>query len=220
MIKHVVWDWNGTMLDDVDVCIDTINSMLSERALPSLARDDYRRHFGFPVRNFYAAIGFAAHEDFDRVSASFIERYRSRQHELRLHDGVHDTLQQISRRGLSQHVVSAMEARMLHDMLLDHAVAPHVEHVRGLDHLNATSKVELGVRLVRELDCEPEQILLVGDTQHDHETALAMGAHCVLFAGGHQTTERLASTGADVIEHLADLHAIIDAHSAGTRRPT
>ncbi len=221
MIKHVVWDWNGTLLNDVDVCVDTINTLLVDRAMPALERDRYRQCFGFPVRNFYVEIGFdIEREDFDRVSSTFIARYRSRQHELGLHNGVHDTLQQISRRGLSQHVVSAMEARMLHDMLIDHAIATHLGHVRGLDHLNATSKVDLGVALVRDLACAPEEILLVGDTLHDHETATAMGAHCVLFAGGHQTAERLSAAGADVIERLEDLHAIIDAFDAGTRRPT
>lgn len=215
MIKHVVWDWNGTLLNDVDVCVETINSLLVDRGLPSIERDTYRARFGFPVRNFYLELGFDfASEDFDAVSTTFIERYRARNHRLDLQVGVHNTLTQLTQRGMSQHVVSAMEARMLHDMLTVHAIAPHVQHVRGLDHLNATSKVALGVDLVTTLGCAPHEILFVGDTLHDHETAVAMGCHCVLFAGGHQHHDRLSQAGVAIIADLHEIHEVIDSHCA------
>jgi phosphoglycolate phosphatase len=89
VIKHVVWDWNGTLLDDVDACVDSINSLLRERAMPTIARDHYLEHFGFPVRDFYVHLGFDLdREDFDSISAAFIGRYNDSHHLMRLHNGV------------------------------------------------------------------------------------------------------------------------------------
>lgn len=211
MIKHVVWDWNGTLLDDVDGCVATINTLLRDRGMHEIGRDHYRERFGFPVRNFYIELGFdMEREDFDRVSATFIARYRERSHTMALHGGAQETLASLRARGVRQHVVSAMEERMLHEMLAHHSIAPHLHHVRGLNHVNATSKVELGVALVAELGCNSDEILFIGDTLHDHETANAMGCRCALFVGGHQTATRLERARVDLIESLADVERIID----------
>lgn len=211
MIKHVVWDWNGTLLDDVDACVATINSLLHDRDMQSIDRDYYREHFTFPVRKFYEQIGVNfERENFDQLSETFIHRYRQRHDQMRLQVGVHDTLTHVGTRGMTQHVVSAMESNMLHEMLTHHEVAPHMRHIRGLDHLNATSKIELGIALVGDLACDADEILFIGDTLHDHETAVAMGCRCVLFDRGHQTAARLQRANVDVIESLADIHQIFD----------
>jgi phosphoglycolate phosphatase len=211
VIKHVVWDWNGTLLDDVDASLATINSLLEDRDVKAIGRDYYREHFTFPVRHFYEGLGVHFQgTDFSLLSATFNQRYRERQDQLRLHVGARETLTQLTQRGMTQHVVSAMEARMLHDMLTHHAVSPHMQHIRGLDDLNATSKINLGVALAGELACDADEILFVGDTLHDHETAEAMGCRCVLFVGGHQTATRLQQANVDVIESLTDIHRIVD----------
>jgi len=211
VIKHVVWDWNGTLLDDLDASLDTINSLLRDRNMEAISRDYYREHFTFPVRSFYEGLGVTfAGDDFAMLSSVFNHRYRQRHDQMRLHTGAHDTLTRLTSRGVTQHVVSAMESVMLNEMLTQHDVALHMQHVRGLDHLNATSKVELGVSLVDDLRCDADEILFIGDTLHDHETASAMGCRCALFVGGHQTVTRLQKANVDVIESLADVHHIVD----------
>jgi phosphoglycolate phosphatase len=108
----------------------------------------------------------------------------------------------------------------LHRMLNEHAIFSHLEHVRGLDHIHATSKVELGTALLATLGCDPAHVLFVGDTLHDHETASAMGCHCLLFTRGHQHPARFSGIGVDVIDQLRDIHDIIDAHDKRTGRLT
>ena len=60
--SHVIWDWNGTLLDDVWLCVDIINAMLGRRGVPALDRERYRRIFDFPVPIYYERAGF----DFSR----------------------------------------------------------------------------------------------------------------------------------------------------------
>ena len=63
--KNIVWDWNGTLLDDVAVGVDTLNEMLGRRALRLLSVEEYKDRFGFPVVEFYQKIGFRELECMD-----------------------------------------------------------------------------------------------------------------------------------------------------------
>lgn len=211
-IRHVIWDFNGTLLDDVDCCVATLNTLLAERALPAISRGRYLENFGFPVRDFYIALGFDfEREAFDAVSASFIARYSARLHEAVAHDGAHAALDALRQRALPQSVVSAMELTLLRELLARFGLAEYMANVRGLDHLNATSKIDIGLALLRELRLAPHEVVLVGDTLHDRELAEAIGCHCLLFARGHQARERLAGAGVTLIESLSEVAPFIDA---------
>jgi phosphoglycolate phosphatase len=209
MIRHVIWDWNGTLLDDVEHAITAINSLLEERGMPRVDTHSYRAQFGFPVRDFYEALGFDfVAEHFEHVSETFIARYKQVVATASVHTHGRATLAALRQHGVRQSVLSAMEVTMLGAMLETHGLTPYLDHVRGLDHLHATSKVDLGVDLMRVLaqdDLRPDEVLLVGDTLHDHETAAAMGCQCVLVAHGHQHETRLARTGARLLHSLAEV---------------
>ena len=56
-MKYILWDWNGTLLDDTQAALDTLNAMLTRRGVKSIAMDFYRDHFAFPCRPFYEQIG-------------------------------------------------------------------------------------------------------------------------------------------------------------------
>ena len=210
-IRHVIWDFNGTLLDDVDCCVGTLNTLLRERNLSPISRADYLARFGFPVRNFYLALGFDFdREQFEHVSASYMARYAARLDAAAPHSGVHAVLDGIRRRGLPQSVVSAMERALLVELLARFGLSAHMAHIRGLEHQNATSKIEIGRALRDELGLAAHELLLVGDTLHDHELAQALGCPCLLYARGHQARERLAASGAPVIEALHEVEAFLD----------
>jgi phosphoglycolate phosphatase len=196
MIKHVVWDWNGTLLDDVSHALIALNHVLSQRGIAPLDRDGYRERFGFPVRDFYVGLGVdPAVEDFALLAEHFIARYRDAAKLARTHDGVTHTMQTLRELGIAQSVLSAMEHTLLRGMLHEHGLIDYLHHVRGLDHLQASSKVQLGVALMdtlRELGTSAAETLFVGDTLHDLETAEAMGCRCLLYVHGHQSKARLA----------------------------
>ena len=85
-IENIVWDWNGTLLDDIDICIESMNNLLSERNLPLLYPDLYREVFTFPVRKYYSEIGFDfSKEPFSRVGLEFMELYKQNLPKSRLH---------------------------------------------------------------------------------------------------------------------------------------
>ena len=94
MIRHLIWDWNGTLLDDVDCCVDTLNTLLAERDMPPVSRSAYKEAFGFPVRDYYAGLGFDfEREDFAKLSVDFIARYRARLNSVKLQKRALDLVQ-------------------------------------------------------------------------------------------------------------------------------
>jgi phosphoglycolate phosphatase len=214
MIRHVIWDWNGTLLDDVDHCLVALNALLDERKMPRIDRTRYRERFGFPVRDFYVELGFDfASEVFEQVSERFIAGYRAAVTSASVHGEARATLLALQALGVEQSVLSAMEINLLSSMLREHDLVSFLRHVRGLDHLHATSKVALGVELMRSLDVAPHETLFVGDTLHDHETASAMGCHCLLFERGHQTSQRLRSAGVPLIDSLEHVVRFVEQHA-------
>jgi phosphoglycolate phosphatase len=123
--------------------------------------------------------------------------------------GARETLQRLGARGVRHIVISAMEARLLGDMLAGHGLAPLLAGHHGRPDHSAGSKVELGADAVRRLAVDPASVVVVGDTLHDHELARAIGCPVVLYAGGHQSRERLAAAGAPVIDRFEQLDAYV-----------
>jgi len=68
-------------------------------------------------------------------------------------------------------------------------IRPYFHSLLGLDNIHAGGKIEIGLSWRRE---HPEaRLLLIGDTDHDAQTAQAMGADCILLACGHQSRAHL-----------------------------
>lgn len=203
LIKRLIWDWNGTLLNDVDLCVELLNELLVERGMREVTRDYYRARFGFPVREFYVETGFDFdREDFYQLSETFIKRYRVNIDRLELQHGALTVLEAVRTARVPQSVVSAMEEELLGRMLDHFRIRPYFGRIKGLGDVGATSKIQLGVSLCRKLHLAPEEILLIGDTLHDLETAKAIGCRCVLFEGGHQNGSRLAASEAKLINSL------------------
>ena len=79
MIKHIIWDWNGTIIDDAQLCVSIVNQILSANQLSKVDLNFYRDHFCFPVTTYYKKLGLPVDEASSRsISESFIREYRLR----------------------------------------------------------------------------------------------------------------------------------------------
>ncbi len=214
-IEHVIWDWNGTLLDDVDACIAAINRMLMARNLPVVARHTYRDVFDFPVKTYYRRLGFQLeHEDWDAIAREFHTHYAETARSTSLHAGVRDTLAELDRSAVGMSILSACESAILESMLARHGIRHYFAHVRGLDNLHAVSKLAQGQVLMTDLALDPGSVVLVGDTRHDVEVAEALGCQHVLVAAGHQHRRRLEQCSSRIVDSTAELLAALGATSA------
>ena len=202
----IIWDWNGTLLDDVEIAISIINKLLLNRGLNPIDRRRYLDVFTFPVREYYLKIGFDLEkEPFEIPASQFISAYNVALESCCLHHNAGKVLSGIKVAGFRQFILSAMEQRQLDKSVFEFGIADFFEDLRGLDNHYASSKVENGKLLLEEKGLNPEHTLLVGDTIHDFEVAKAIGCSCILIAHGHQSKARLVSTGANVLDNLSEL---------------
>jgi phosphoglycolate phosphatase len=213
-VSAIVWDWNGTLLNDVQICVDSINQMLQPRNIPLLDYDAYRAVFGFPVRDYYEKAGFDFfQEPFDIVAVEFIDIYRRYLNKCDLFPDVVPVLNQISSSRLPQYVLSAMEQALLDSSLKEKGINGYFQFIAGTGDHYADGKLGSAKRLQKVIDINPENILMIGDTIHDHEVALEMGWQSILISNGHQSEERLIETGRTVLQSLTMLGKYLNGHS-------
>ena len=211
LFQHIIWDWNGTLLDDTQAGVNAINGMLAARGRPQIDVPYYRSVFGFPVIDFYRRIDFPVDsEDWDAVAREFHGRFLA-DPSMRLHRHATSALDCFRNAGLGQSILSASEQSILDTMLAQYGIAHYFDGAFGVDNLYGHSKLELGRALLRRLPFAPAAVLLIGDSLHDHEVAQALGVRCLLIAQGHQSHARLARSGAPVLESLADIPAWLQA---------
>lgn len=208
---HVIWDFNGTILNDVRLGIDCVNTMLAARGLPVLPDEDaYRRVFGFPIDDYYRRLGFDfEREDYDTVLApEWVALYRAGEAACPVNPGVLETIQEIQRLKIPQILLSASNLQQLKEQLARLGISPAFEEVLGLDNIHARSKALLAVAW---MEAHPNaRPLFVGDTEHDADVAEAVGADCVLYCGGHRPADKLAERGKPLISSISEILSFLN----------
>lgn len=201
--KHIIWDWNGTLFNDVDLCLSIINRILSYQNIQPLNKQKYLEIFTFPVEKYYAEAGldFNLHS-FEELGRDWMNEYESRKHECKLYNSAPNLLKIFSEEGIGQSILSAYSQNSLKQMVNNYDIGDYFINLAGLDHIYATSKIELGKELIKKIAPEDHEVLLIGDTLHDFEVAEAIGADCVLISEGHQSKSRLLKCGVPVFESL------------------
>ena len=204
--EAVIWDFNGTIVDDLDLVVRSVNVQLGQRGLQKLTIEKYRDVFGFPVEAYYRRIGLDLDaESMARLSTEFFDLYVPGLVDCPLHAGVVDALKRFKARGARQFVLSAMEETLLRSTIDHLEIGGFFDAVYGLAHLEADSKVSRGRQLLADPDIRPETTLLIGDTDHDAEVATELGMSVVLVSRGHQSSGRLRELGSPVYR---DVHAL------------
>lgn len=199
-LQHVIWDWNGTLLDDVDVCIDAINCMLTDRGLACLTRDTYRDLFDFPVKSYYRRIGFDLNaEHWDDVVVEFFSHYNERVASAPLRPWIPETLAEMKRRVMRMSVLSACEQTTLRALIQTHGISDFFEHIYGLNDRHAVSKMSLGKALLAELNIAPDTVVIIGDTVHDYDVAMHLGCACILIRDGYHADHRLDQCNCPIV---------------------
>ena len=204
-VRLVIWDWNGTLLDDTEICWRIANEMRAERGLPALdSVESYRRVFGFPVIDYYRRMGYTfENETYEDVSHEFVKLYAEHVAACPLQPGVRETLAAIRKRGVTQVLLSATGAERLLEQLALFGLSDSFDRVIGTRNDLAHGKADYAGALLREGGFAPNCTLFVGDTDHDFEIAESLGCRCALLLGGHQTRAHLTALGAPLIDSPA-----------------
>ena len=207
----ILWDWNGTLLDDGDLCVDARNRLLAGFGDPQrYDLERYRAIFGFPVEDYYVRAGFDfTRHSFAELAESYMEDYIPASAACPLMAGAVDALEAFKNAGLRQVILSASPVTTLTRQVEERGVTPYFDRLLGLGDIYAKSKVEVGLAYLQEAGFDPAKAVMIGDSVHDFEVAQALGVGCVLQSSGHQPPETLCRTGAPVVAGLREAAELI-----------
>lgn len=193
--ERVFWDWNGTLLDDVEVCIESMNELLDEYGLPRLqSREQYHGVFVFPVSEYYRRLGFDFDKvPFERTGMEFIEKYDRRQRRAGLAEGALEALGRFKAAGLKQAVLSASELAALTRQIEERGVSGYFSEILGIGDRLAGGKADIARSFFAQNGIDPARAVFIGDTSHDYDVARSLGCECILVAGGHQSEAALSA---------------------------
>jgi len=204
--KHVIWDWNGTLINDVWLATEVMNKMLKKRNLPGIDSKKYREIFDFPVTKYYLKLGYDfSKESFEELTVEFINEYYQRFNKCKLNDGVEEVLKRISAMGIDQSVLSASKEDVLIEKIKYFGIDKYFCRIMGLENHYAESKIEKGKKWIAELNLNPQDVLLIGDTIHDYDVSKHMGCDCLLIANGHNSYEKLVKLKTAIVRSLQEI---------------
>jgi len=203
----IIWDWNGTLLNDADICVDAINKMLKKRNLPQLSLDKYRDVFTFPVIEYYKEVGFDfTLEQWEPVAMEFINLYLKTLPSCGLTPFATETLELFKQKGYRQAIISAMQHDALLKSVSELGISEYFEFIGGIGDHYGGGKIENARSYYTTAGLNPANITLIGDTLHDSEVVAELQCKCILVATGHQSFERLLKSGLPVIKNLSEIN--------------
>jgi phosphoglycolate phosphatase len=199
---HILWDWNGTLLNDVDWCLEVINSMLDRRGIKKLQGvEAYRRLFGFPIIDYYRRVGFNFNnEPFEELAEEYIRLYHAGEENFSLFDEAKDALELVRDAGINQAILSASEENNLRAQVGLYNIGNYFHEMVGVSDIYASGKEEIGRAYIARAGIG--RAALIGDTAHDCAVARALNIDCVLVSGDHQSKAALNTCGVPVAEDL------------------
>lgn len=202
-IRHIIWDFNGTLFDDLGLCVELLGRTCREHSLEPINRERYRELFCHPVIDFYRKAGLDG--NYEAWAYDFHVQYQLNVGKCTLHNGARDILLFFRNQGITQSILSALPHKILMSIIEDHSLRTFFIDITGARDPLAHGKVDAAREWIVQHDYRPAEILLIGDTNHDAEVAKALKLNCVLVAHGFQTRDRLEECGIPVFDSLAEL---------------
>lgn len=206
----IIWDWNGTVVEDSYVFVNIMNSYLRDFNLTPISIQDYRKSFRFPVKDYYINLGLElSDKDFNKLSIDFIKKYKKVMHDPPLKKNITTILSFFKKNNYTQCVLSAQEQSLLTQSIDFYRLDAFFNKVWGLSNNLAESKLLLAKEAVKSFP-KNSKFFVIGDTTHDYEVAEALGGSCCLVSWGHNSKERLLDTGAPVVSNVKDLLLVVE----------
>lgn len=203
-MPHLVWDWNGTLLDDLTIVVEATNESLAAAGGPVITAEEHRRDFRRPIVDYYAyVLGRPVDEaEFVRLDDAFHNAYRARNGGLRL---TADALGAIDAWAGTQSLLSMF----FHDELVPQVewlgLSARLSRVDGLRAaIGGGSKAPHLEAHLAALGVSAPSCVLIGDSVDDAHAAVAVGAQVVLYSGGFTDAALLRATGAPVADTLLE----------------
>lgn len=201
----VLWDWNGTLADDVGASLQATNEILKKRDKPPITLEQYYAYIDTPISRFYGHLFDLNQVPMAVIGREFYEFYPK--YFEGLHAGTEELLELLRQSGVRQVILSSAHRENIEKDAARLGIRDYFDEILAADDLLAEGKVERGTRWIAAQ--RETSMVLIGDTLHDFETAQAMGVDCILCAIGHQSERDLRTAGVPVVTAFSQLQDLL-----------
>lgn len=205
MIRNIIFDWSGTLVDDLPAVLQASNYVLTQAGRPEMSLEQFRAEFSLPFTKFYdrhtphvpmPQLEDWFHSSFKAAQASVIELPHARD------------------------FLEFCRAKKLRTFLLSTVHADHFAvqcRVTGFDayldrpYTDVWDKRKKIHDILAENNLKPDETLFIGDMEHDIETAKHGGIHSCAVLTGYNTLDQLRAAKPNlIVEHLGELRRVLE----------
>jgi phosphoglycolate phosphatase len=205
VIRNVILDWSGTLVDDLPIVLEATNAALSRVGRPTMSTEEFRAKFRLPVKAFYDQVLPGLPQDV--LQEAFHERF----------EAVHDRVAPLAHAAAFLEFLQAQKCRIfLLTSVPDRYLQKQMEQLGWCDYFESlwteVADKRLAIReLVERHGLRSMETLMVGDMEHDVEAARAAGVRACAVLTGYQVLADLEGAEPDlVVEDLDELRGLLD----------
>lgn len=200
VIRNVIFDWSGTLVDDLPAVWRASNHALQQAGVPAMPLEDFRREFRLPARDFY--MERVPTESLPELERWFLEGFKLVQDTVTPLPHAREFLEFCRQQGLRTFLLSAVHPALFAQQEKTSGFGPFLDKT----YLGAQNKKDLIGQILRENELDPEQTVFIGDMQHDIETAHHGGVKSVGVLTGYDSLDKLRESKPHlIVEHLSEL---------------
>ncbi|MBA4149617.1 MAG: NUDIX domain-containing protein [Verrucomicrobia bacterium] len=205
MIRNIIFDWSGTLVDDLPSVLSATNYVLQQAGLDQLSLDQFRAEFCLPFTKFYER--YTPHIPMPTLEEWFHGHFRTVQDDVVELPHARDFLLFCRKQGIRTFLLSTVHR----DHYAVQAQATGFGDFIDVPYVEILDKRTKIKDILAENNLRSDETVFIGDMQHDIETAKHGGVFSVAVLTGYNRLEQLRASEPDLIcEHLGELREILE----------
>jgi len=212
MFRNLIFDWSGTLVDDLGPVIEATNAVLGNYQIPALDREGFRRCFRLPYREFYAEL--LPGVPLEELESHFRPAFDASVVPVTVLPHAREKLEWCSASGIRVFVLTSMDTDAFERQMDEFGFRKHFEAT----YSGVLDKREIIHQILETHQLNPLETAFVGDMTHDVETARHGGIASIAVLTGYNHAEVLAAVRPDLtVPDLGVLRELLDRRRVGAR---
>ncbi|MCR5077069.1 MAG: HAD-IA family hydrolase [Prevotella sp.] len=211
--KLIIFDFDGTLGDSRQLITDTMLATISRLGLPARTREECASTIGLPLAKCFSTIIPMTDEQAERCASTYREIFNEKNipGAVQPFQGVEETIRHLSARGIQLSIASSRSHHSLESFVSEFGLDPYITYLIGADDVTRHKPdAEPVTKTLSHFALQPQDVLVVGDTEFDILMGRNAGARTCAVTYGNGTREELESAGADhVITRFPDLLSLL-----------
>jgi len=205
VIRNIIFDWSGTLVDDLPAVLKASNFVLTQAGKPEMSLEEFRAEFSLPFTNFYnrhtpdvpmAQLESWFHSCFSQSQGSVCELPHARKF-----------LEFCRAKKIRTFLLSTVHG----DYFIEQCRVTGFDAFLDKPYTGVWDKREKIHEILDENHLKPDETLFIGDMEHDIDTARHGGIHSCAVLTGYNTLEQLRAAKPDlIVEHLSELRTVLE----------